>query len=402
MIIKKSYKFWQIKKNDYNINIENVLFFKICIMKHNLNKNYLLGLSLLSSFLVVWLINVTSWSDGATINPSSSSFSKIEHRTRLHSLYLWSNKSLTGAWMNIFTWRNNLDVINWLIIWSWWGASGTWVIWWWFGNQIYGKYSGIWWWNNNIVWSSDSFIGWWNENQTMGSDSVVVWGDGNWNYDGIILWWQNNVTNWGVVLWWEWAGVSQSSSNNSLILWWKTAKAVDWSFSWKANNSKPNSARIQANNWVRIWDVGSVLPNVPLYVNWAVKVGDSSLWTTQWEIKSDVSNGCIRWNDGWVYQTFGRASWWGVIDWTVNPCWSLDSCQFGSVFIQNGDEVQAYTAPYSSSNNCSSLKTITLKCENWELSCNWVRPCNKTYYVSCHGVNSSDPVYKKSAYVWTY
>lgn len=368
-------------------------------MKHNLNKSYLLGLSLLSSFLVIWLINVTNWSDGVTINSSSSSFSKIEHRTRLHSLYLWSNKSLTGAWMNIFTWRNNLDVINWLIIWSWWGASGTWVIWWWFGNQIYGKYSGIWWWNNNIVWSSDSFIGWWNENQTMGSDSVVVWGDGNWNYDGIIVWWQNNVTNWGVVLWWEWAGVSQSSSNNSLILWWKTAKAVDWSFSWKANNSKPNSARIQANNWVRIWDVSSVLPSVPLYVNWAVKVWDSSLWT-QWEIKSDVSDGCIRWNDGGVYQTFGRASWWGVTDWTVNPCWSLDSCQFGSVFIQNGDVVQAYSASYSLNSNCS--KNITLKCENWTLTCGSSAPCNKTYYVSCHRVDSSDPIYKNSAYVWTY
>jgi hypothetical protein len=50
---------------------------------------------------------------------------------------------------------------------------------------------------------------------------------------------------------------------------WKDAKTVNnWSFSWRADNSKPNSARIQANNWVRIWDVGSVLPGVPLYVNW--------------------------------------------------------------------------------------------------------------------------------------
>ena len=369
-------------------------------MKHNLNKSYLLGLSLLSSFLVIWLINITNWSDTVSMPSSSASFNKIEHRTRLHSLYLWSNKSLTGAWMNVFTWRTNLDVINWLLIWTWWDASGTWVVWWWFGNHIYGRYSGIWWWNWNKV-SDYSFVGWWKDNDARWSDSVVVWWQWNWNFGGVVVWWKNNITNWGVALWWEWANsIDQYKSINSLVLWWKTAKAAAGSFSWRADNSKENTARIQANNWVRIWDVSSVLTSVPLYVNWAVKVGDSSLWT-KWEIKSDVADGCIRGNDGVVYQTFGRASWWGKIEWEDddNPCWSLDSCQFGSVFIPNWEKVKASREPYVVNWDCSY--NFVLTCEDWVLTC-WTSgvECKTPYYVACHRVNSSDPVYGVKKYVW--
>lgn len=360
-------------------------------MKHNLNKSYLLGLSLLSSFLIIWLVGITNWENGAIID--SSWFTKIEHRTRLHSLYLWSDKSLTGAWMNVFTWRNNLDVINWIIVWSWLVANGTWTIWWWVKHNISAKNTGIWWWNDNLVSADNSFIGWWLKNRAiMGSNSVVVWWNSNWAYGNntVIVWWEGNIANnWWVIIWWKWNWTDyKSQSVNSLVFWWEGAKSdKSWTFTWNGNNDFENSAYIKAN-WVVIWGVDWVLSNVPLYVSWSVKIWDSGLGRF-WEIKLD-SHWCIRWNDNGVYQTFGRASWWGDIDWH-NPCWSLNSCQFGSVYIQDGEEVLAYNAPYSYG-KCS--KTIKLKCDEWQLSCNWEKPCKTTYYVACHDVDSTNPVYR--------
>ena len=300
-------------------------------MKHNLNKSYLLGLSLLSALLVIWFINVTSGAWAAT--EIGRSVLDTEHRTRLHSLYLWSGTGteLTWAWMRVFTGGKTLNVLNWFMVW-WWTASGSLlVVGWWSGNVISWKNVGIGWWLSNKVLADDSVIGGGRGNTVNWIGGTIAWWQGNTaGMSGTVVWWQGNTaSNWWVVLWGQ---GNNSNWDGSLALWNGSNWGV-WSFAWNWTASS-SSAYISSVSWVWIWDSSiRSLSGVYLYVDWVVKVDNSNL-TTEWEVVLDDK--CIRWYDGTHFRTFGRAAWdedthcwWrdGICEWgTISFCFSEPLC----------------------------------------------------------------------------
>ncbi len=343
-------------------------------MKHNLNKSYLLGLSLLSALLVIWLVNVSLWLE-IKRGPMD-----IEHKARLHSLYLWNGTELTWAWMRVFSWGKNLNVLNWFMVWGWNASGSLVVIWWWSGNNLDWKNSGIGWWLSNTITSDDSAIGWWNSNTVYWSGGTVAWWYNNRAWEkGTVAWWYSNIAqNWWVVLWWQ----SNSSNWNGNLVFWKNAVGVDGSFSWNWNGSSKSAYIL--TDWLWIWNSGliSTLPDkVPLYVDWSVKIANSSLASEEWEIR--LEGGCIRWYDGRSFRTFGRASW------SEAPCgWADGICEFGWVLVQSGDAVTAYKATYS--NNCNSVKKTGIVCKGWTLD------LGEFIYPYCYNVTTW------STYKWSF
>lgn len=280
----------------------------------------------------------------------------IEHKARLHSLYLWDGTELTWAWMRVFSGEKTLNVLNWFMVW-WWVASGSLVvIGWWTGNTIDWRNSGIGWWSSNTIISDNSAIGWWSSNNTNWIYGVVVWWFSNTAGEkGVVLWGQgNNASNWWVVLW----GRNNRSSWDGSLSLWSYSQSAGWLFLWNWTSSSTSSNNISSISWVWIGSLGSIntLSGVYLYVDWPVGIENSNL-STEWEVMLS-SIGCIRWYDGNYYRTFWRASWA-----STSPCWWNDGiCQFGWVLVQNGEKVKAYRKPYST--NCNSnYKTYT--CDNW-------------------------------------
>ena len=322
-------------------------------MKNSLKKASLLGLSLLWAFWMIAFINVTNWENSVTIQTSSL---PSQHKTRLHSLYLWNGTETTGAWLRVSEWRKNLDFWNGIIVWNS-SSSDYVVIGWWENNTVGADNSWIWWWYKNTVNWGNSVIGWWKENISNWTNSVIVWWHlGQSNTNGVVVWWHDGVSdNGGIVLW------SNAKANWNSIVLWKDAEWWNWSFAF-GSVVWDNSAHINTNFWLLVWRTLTI-SNVPLVVEWAVKVGmvEPSI---VWEIGN--SNGCIKSYDGEKNIVWGRISWgseWG--------CGWLGSCQFGWMLIQDGDTVFVYSAPYST--NCSS-KRSTRTCHDWVLNLDNVYP----------------------------
>ena len=344
-------------------------------MKHNLNKSYLLGLSLLSAFLIIWFINTTIW-----IQINRNAMNDIEHRARLHSLYLWDGTipELTWAWMRVFSGGKTLNVLNWFMVWGWTASGSLVVIGWWTGNNVNWKNIGIGWWSANTINSDSSVIGWWLNNIVNWSGGVVAWGFHNTaGANSVVAWWSSSTASNGwVVLWWQ-RNISDWYGTLSL---WNGSNGSNWSFSWNGN------WYISGSNWVWIWSSNSIsiLPNVPLYVEWAVKIDDSSL-VVEWEVKSD-NVWCIRWYDGREFRTFWRASW----DET-SPCgWNDGICEFGWVLVQSGDAVVGYKVPYAIDCNAAGVKKTNIVCRGWTFPDMW-----QYVYPYCYQITQA------TRYTWT-
>ena len=333
-------------------------------MKNSLKRASLLWLSLLWAFWMIAFINVTNWENSVTIQ---TSWLSSEHKTRLHSLYLWNGTETTGAWLRVSEWRKNLDFWNGIIVWNS-SSSNYVVVGWWENNTVNANNSWIGWWRNNTVNWSNSVIGWWMKNKAATNSVVVWWNDGESSANGVIVWWHDGVSsNGGVVLW------GGTKANWNSIVLWKGAEWWNWSFAF-GGKAWDNSAYINAQYWLLVWTT-TPISNVPLVVEWAVKIGMVNP-SIVWEIGNN--NGCIKANDGEKNIVLGRSSWaaWWACGW-------LGSCQFGWVLIQDGDSVTVYAAPYST--NCTS-KTFT--CHNWNLGLS-----NPYIYPYCYTI-TSDPVYK--------
>ena len=347
-------------------------------MKHNVNKSYLLWLSLLSALLIIWFINVTIW---VQINRGSMG---VEHRARLHSLYLWNGTAteLTWAWMRVFSGngQKTINVLNWFMVWGWSASGSLVIIGWWTGNNVNWKNIGIGWWSSNRVTSDNSVIGWWSSNIVNGSGGTVVWWSNNTAGANSVVagWYHNTAQNWWVVLWWQ----SNTSNWNGSLAFWKNSTSDAWSFSWNWNWSS-QSAYISGANWVWIWkssSINSVLSGVTLYVDWPVKIDNSNFWTSpEWEIR--LENGCIRWYDGRSFRTFWRASW----D-ESSPCgWNDGICEFGWVLVQSGDAVTWYIVPFALDCNAGSVKKTGIVCRGWSF-----QPAMWDYvYPYCYNITAS-------------
>lgn len=336
-------------------------------MKNSLKRASLLWLSLIWAFWMIPFINVTNWAtNDVTIQTSGLA---SEHKTRLHSLYLWNGTELTGSWLKVSTWKKILNVGNGIAVNS--NSSNAAVIGWWESHTVSADDSWIWWWVSNKVFSSNSAIGWWKDNMANGWNSVVVWWFNNTvNANGVVAWWQGWVSsNGGVVLGW----IGTKSSWNGIALW-NNAEWWAWSFAWRAQ-VWDNSARINAPYGLLVWTT-TPISNVPLVVDWSVKVG-SLTPSVSWEIGHDAW--CIKANDGVNNIVLGRSSW------AAWNCGQKGSCQFGWVSIQHGDTVTAYSSSYST--NCDSVKRTGIVCSNWKLE------LGSYIYPYCYQI-TSDPVYK--------
>lgn len=317
-------------------------------MKSVSKKGYLLGLSLLWLFLIVWFISITNWSIIINTTPDDS-----EHRAVLHSLYLDGN--VTGeALMWTVSESEDLNILNWLSVWwedmEWflssilWGRNNKVSMW---------TFWGIWWWQSNHVyaWLSSAIAGGLG-NSTRWNNSLVVW----WTY--------NQAHDWWVVLWWfvnqahDWWVVLGGQSNfalweNSLVLWfWATW--YENSFAWNGE-AVQNTARIDSNSWVLVWTYNPI-EGVSLVVGWSVKLGNgrSVIWG---EINFNWS-WCMTMYDGRTSHVLGKKSSKNLNCGTISWCW------FGRALLQNWDIVVGYTESYST--NCSD-KRVAVQCNNWNL-----------------------------------
>ena len=307
-------------------------------------------------FLVSLFLGITSW---VSIDLSAENGLLhrwvAQHKARVYSLYLW-------VWENvgIKTTEDNLIITNWIVVWdasSYSKSTGA-SIWWWVGNTIESnsQYAGIaWWWNNTIVDGENSIIGWWSNNSIDGKNAVVAW-------------WQNNTSHsWWNVMWWVW----NSASGNSVVLWWEGNMAEEnslalWkdsdaqykSFAWNAI-AEPNSARINASNWVLIWTTQPITW-VNLVVNWAMKIGwtSSATWVA-WEIRS--VSWCFYAYDWVIWHIINRNSRWDCNTFTVS-----EVCKFGNIELQEWDVVIGYRAIISTGCDSSDNRR-EVRCTNWEL-----------------------------------
>ena len=334
-----------------------------------IKRSYIIGISLLSLLMVVWFVNITNNTLAVDINVTK--IKELWHKTRLHSLYLWGN----GTWSLVLTWDSNkyLDISEWLIVWRWanWNGSGI-VIGWWSWNTVNGKNAWIGGWYENTANWNNSVVGWGSGNNA--SDGwVVVWWMGNTANQGVVVWWVNNNTNGGTILWWE----NNVWLSNSLVLW-SNANWWDKSFSWNADNTDSESARIGGDGLI-VWS-GSLTWVIKLYVDGVVKV-DKEKYKKEWEIWLDNDN-CLQGYDGQGYVNFWK--WW--------TCGSRGECQFGSIYIQSGDTVTGYVNYYevkdginARKENCSDKKTLT--CSNGRLLDQ--DGLEAKYYTSCYVIDKN-------------
>ena len=343
-------------------------------MKSTLKKTWLLWLSLLLVFSIVWFIGVTNsvnWQNVTTIktDPSNSEL----HWPSLFSLYLGNE----GSWSWLNTSENFLSVLNWLIVWNGHNANNSQlvVIGWWSNNSVSASNAWIGWWSNNSVSASNAWIGWWKSNIVVWNGWIVVWGITNKaSENGVVAWWyNNNYDNRWVVLWWQ----GNKAGVNSLVLWLKNVNWGDNSFLWNNKNCNPargecpsaqnDAAMITATNWVLIWTYDAK-PWIALVVNWAVKLWDGQDLSEQWEINVD-ENWCIKVIDknDWSEHVLGKTS--------ESQCNAGKSCQFGKTKLQDGEiipqngngprDVKAYSVPYAE--NCEN-KRVSVTCNDWNLS----------------------------------
>lgn len=329
-------------------------------MKSIVKKSYLLLLSLLWWFLVVWFVSVTMWI--TVINTHSDD---SEHRVMLHSLYLDGN--VTG---DVLMWVNEneeaLNVRNWLIVGSgiiqWDGDFCS--VGWWLENKIEASANGwsIWWWgNNNIHWWENSVIGGGHKNMTRGDNSVVVWWYNNSWFNGwVVLWWSGwGASVGGVALW----GKANKAMSNSLVLW----KNAQWnmnSFTWNSV-AQSNEARINADSWVLIWTY-TPIDSVSLVVSWSIKLnnGNDNIWAIRY------NNWCLTMYDGHTH-ILGRSS--------KSVCGVASWCQFGSILLQDWDVVTGYSVSYST--NCNTVVVTGVTCVAWNLSAQ--------VYPYCYNIDSN-------------
>ena len=322
-------------------------------MKIKTKRNYLLWF-LLSTFLIIWIINVTIGEK--TIIDTKPDISKL-HTISLRSLFLGSGDFDTGfSWMRVNTWWFSLDILNWLIVWS--GNSvSQWskmvVIGWGEWNKIEDSNAWIAWWKNNRVESSNWAIGGWLGNRW---DWVIAGGRENIaGGSAIDLWWRRNWRSvWidygnGIILWgsgndaWYWA-----------VVLWQIARWKWMSFAWNAK-AWINSARINASGWMLI-GTNTPVSWVYLVVDWSVKLWSGKFDSTTWWVWVN-ENGCIKASDGDSVYTLGRSSS------SESRCGLFSGCQFGTTILHNGDKVTAYTVSYAK--KCEDIAQ-TVTCKEWK------------------------------------
>lgn len=337
-------------------------------MKIKIKKNYLIW-TLLSTFLIIWIINITN---GQVIINTNPDISKL-HTPSLFSLFLGDNNS-NSAQIKVNSWKNYLEILTWLIVWSQNQTNSSAqlsVIWWWELNVMNASNAWIGWWKSNKIEIWDYWaIWWWESNQIW--PSKIGWNWKNW----IIVWWKNNTANgWWIILWWELNQISKDKIwwiilwwynnlawNNSLILW---SNSIWWeyAFIWNLNNRKSKlpeetntaySARINANSWMLIWTYKPITW-VSLVVSWSIKLWSSNVNNTWW-IYID-SNNCIKFYDWSTSNTLGKVS---EYDTKCLNRW----CNFGITSLHNWDKVVAYSKSYAT--KCDDIKQI-ITCNNWEL-----------------------------------
>ena len=332
-------------------------------MKNKTKTNYLLGI-LLSVFMIVWIINTTNWATKTVIetNPDSSKL----HTPSLFSLFLWNPSN--SVEMSVATWSNNLDILNWLIVWK--NHTVNWSP----------KLSVIWWWKNNIINASYAWIGGWQENEINKWENWAIW----WWYSNkiwtsnnaknwVIAWWRNNHDDgWWIILWWKYNKIA-SLNKGWVILWWQgnsawpqslvlwsattqNPRAWEYSFIWnqKRTTDIDFQASINAENWMLIWTYNPIT-GVSLVSSWAIR-----LWQENNNIKWWIHNSwwCIQFYDWNVYNTLGKVSE------DSGKCGINTWCQFGIATLHNWDIVTAYSVSYTG--NCQNASG-QVTCLNWKL-----------------------------------
>ena len=361
-------------------------------MKNKNKKNYLLWI-LLSTLMIVWIINITNWQTTIDTNPDSSKL----HTPSLFSLFLWDNSDYTN--IKIKTWEVYLDILNWLVVGKleWKGNMISWatlsVIWWWNGNMINSNnaWIGGWYWNQIIAWEYWA-IWWWSQNKILINNNTNNW---------IIVWWSSNTDNgWWIILWGE---LNQISNNKIwwIILWWKNnlawinslvlwSNSIWWEYSFVRNlNNKNNknaresdtdySARINTTGWMLI-NTLSPVKWVSLIVSWAINYGNKFKYNNTWWIYFNP-DWCMKFFDWNVHKTLGKAS-------IYTNCSNDESwCQFGAITLNNWDIMTAYSVSYTG--NCQNASG-QVTCINWEM----VDNNNKSdvyVYPYCYNL-SDDPI----------
>lgn len=351
-------------------------------MKNHFRKLNLIGLSLLWTFLMISLINVTN---GETKIPTAPWES--EHIIRLHSLFLWNGASDTNPlFMKINTGDKFLSVQWWLAIWSSHTvgqAADSSVIGWWKNNKIldWSKNSWIVWWESNTIKGKSSLIGWWKYNEINGDNAIIWW----WNHNhvnainGVVIWWENNTVSGqnSIILWWE---NNTANWKNSLVFW-QYSEWGTWSFVFGIGKigttiqGKENSARIDASSGVLIWTLEPI-NGVRLVIGWAVNLTwqSNTNWWTGWEIR--VVNGCIFAYDGSNWQVMWKSS--------RESCGGeVQTCQFWETLLYQWDQADAYTNFWSLETGCPDKK-VHVTCSGWNL----VDENNLTgpYYPYCYKI----------------
>ncbi len=318
-------------------------------MKIKTKRNYLLWF-LLSTFLIIWIINVTIGEK--TIIDTEPDISKL-HTISLRSLFLGSGDFDTWfSWMRVNTWWSSLDLLNGLIVWKN-NSARQWVemvaIGGWSGNSVENSNAGIAWWRNNNVSSENWAIGGWAANY------LEIWVvAGGWNNSitdifGVILWWRRNNSSGGVILWW----IKNRAWKYALALW-SGARWEDGAFAWNGY-AWQNSARINASGWMLI-GTNTPVSWVYLVVDWSVKLWSGKFDSTTWWVWVN-ENGCIKASDGDSVYTLGRSSS------SELKCGVFSGCQFGTTILHNGDKVTAYTVSYAK--KCEDIAQ-TVTCKEWK------------------------------------
>lgn len=340
-------------------------------MKLKIKKSNLLMLSLLSASFIIWVVSVANW-----LEIKTNLEWRDQHVGRLYSLFLWTGDENNSAWIKVLPSNKNVNILNWLIV-SPGSSKGTLiVVWWWEGNNILdSNNSWIGWWSGNRILSWDSSaIWWWIQNTVRWGNAVVMWGFKNVAQNsGIVAgWFSWTALNGGVVLGWF---QNEANWQWSLVLW-RNAKGKEWSFSWNANNSQNESARIDATSGVLIWTF-TPINGVSLVVSGAVKIGTTWDNRVKWRIGVN-SDGCILAYNGSVERVIGKVS--------ESKCWFATWCQFWNTILQNGESVTGYSVPYAT--NCKQ-STIEKR-----VTCNWtsLTPAGYTYPY-CYKIDAS-PVNK--------
>lgn len=316
--------------------------------KYYSKKYYLLWLFLLSIFCLAWIVSITSW---AWVVINTKPTLDDQHRWRLHSLFLWD-----AAALKVYSWSESLTISGWLIIWSGMnliGEPSLVMIWGWENNNIWWKNSWIAWWERNTIsdWN-DSAIWGGSGNYVEWENAVVVWGSRNTAENrGIVVWWYSNTwVDGGIILWWY---KNYAEWNNSLVMW-KNSTWLEWSFSWNANNSIKNSARIDVQSGVLIWTYW-VKIGTRLVVSGAIKLWESKYDIT-WAIQLN-NKGCLMMYDGSSRQVFGKLS-------EKNPeCNQWSPCEFGNTIAQEWDIVTGYFNYYA--RDCRTIAQRVI-CRGWK------------------------------------